>query len=156
MRYFSVLFSIMLFGGGVVFSPTTKFSPAPTQHYISVTVHITKPKPIHHHKPVIHYVAPVYHYKPPTTPSAPKHKPQPPQNGKCQTNCTNPNANYFDVYGNEFNYKGQLIHAACADGYGNSPNPYCNCPTGYYVQGNYRDRGGSVCNKTEENASPMG
>ena len=66
---------------------------------------------------------------------------------KCYMNCTNPTANYYDQYGNEFNYLGTLLKANCSPQPAiNGTNPECTCPAGSYQQGLDKNTGAFVCN----------
>lgn len=48
---------------------------------------------------------------------------------KCYSSCTDPNRPYYDMWGNEFDYMGNLIKAApcTTDPISKQPNPY-SCP----------------------------
>lgn len=49
---------------------------------------------------------------------------------KCYSSCTDPNRPYYDMWGNEFDYMGNLIKAApcTVDPISKKPNPY-SCTT---------------------------
>ena len=82
--------------------------------------------------------------------------------GKCYTNCTDPNRPSYDLWGNEWDYIGNLIHATCpnvADPISKQDNPECVCPAAtsegvYYIQGYDKDTNKVVCGFSYYHACP--
>jgi len=54
----------------------------------------------------------------------------------------NPLRPYYDIWGNEFDYTGNLLHATCPS----DSNPLCVCPAPQYVQAYDKDTNRAVCN----------
>lgn len=81
---------------------------------------------------------------------------------KCYTNCTDPNRPSFDGWGNEWDYMGNLINAACPnvnDPISGQPNPECVCPAPtsegvYYIQGYGKETDAVVCGFSYYHACP--
>ena len=73
---------------------------------------------------------------------------------KCTDNCLpNPDRNYFDAWGNEFDYQGNLIHAVCPnapDPISGKDNPECVCPPSQYLQGYGKDTNAAVCHDNQQ------
>jgi hypothetical protein len=72
---------------------------------------------------------------------------------KCYSNCTDPNAPTYDLWGNEWSATGTLIHATCPnvpDPISGKDNPECVCPANnsqgqYYIQGYDKTTNAVVC-----------
>jgi hypothetical protein len=67
---------------------------------------------------------------------------------KCYSECTDPNRPSFDQWGNEFDYMGNLIHAACPnvpDPISGQDNPKCICRPEAFIQGYDKTTGSVAC-----------
>lgn len=125
MKYLLIfLLSIIISGvhSGVASTPAYKVKPV--ENHIAVASKKVAPvtMSVQYHATAPVYVSPVP--KPvvtptlvqPTIPKTPvSDTPQSTNSAKCYTNCTDPNRPYYDQYGNEFDYMGNMIaHGNCS------------------------------------------